>query len=184
MRPEAPRRRCTASVTRRQHPGDALAFAGARGGERDQRFCEQGLRCRDQRRGIPLLFAHDTGPAHQVHRIDAPGGAETPLHGERVLNEAIEQGIVDQQFARAGSAGPQIERGVHLAAARGGRDRAADLAFHGAELFRQAQADLEVAVIDAPDLPGEHPGRGRPLAAREACHAPQHSINVSGGAVL
>jgi hypothetical protein len=166
--------------TRRQHFGNALAFARARGGKCGQRFREQGLGCRDQGRRIPLLVAHDAGPAQQVHRVDAPGGAEATLHRERALDQAIEEGLVEQQFAPAGDAGAQVQRGVHLAAARAGCDRAPDLALRGAELLRQAQAELEIAVIDASDLPGEHPGRGRALAAREACHALQHSIDIPG----
>jgi len=56
------------------------------------------------------------------------------------------------------------------------QDRAAHLGLGGAQFLRQSQADLEIAVIDAADFPGEEPRGRRPLATREACHAPQHSI--------
>ena len=53
----------------------------------------------------------------------------------------------------------QVAGGLDLAAARGRADGAAQVALDRAQLLRQPQADLEIAVIDAPELPGEQSQR-------------------------
>ena len=50
------------------------------------------------------------------------------------------------------------KRCVDLAAARGRADGAAKIGLGGAQFLGQAEADLEVAVVDAADLPDEQPG--------------------------
>ena len=118
---------CTARARVVEHLRDALALVRARGLERHQRFGEQLLRRRGERRRIALRFTDHAGPAQQVHRVDVAGGAETALHEQRVLDQAVEQLVVEFDFARAGDGRAQVERRIHLAAAHGRADRLAEL---------------------------------------------------------
>ena len=109
-----------------------------------------------------------------------PGRAEAPLHGGRVFDQPVEERLVERELAPEVAAGADIKGGIDLAAPGDGTDRAAELRLRSAQLLRQPQAHLEIAVIDAPDFPGEKPGRRRPLGAREARHASQHRMFVPG----
>jgi len=116
----------------------------------------------------------------KIDGIDAAHGADSPLHGCRVFDQPIEEVFVEGKLATCRGDGPDIKRGVHLSTPGNGADGATEFRLGSAQFLRQPQAHLEIAVIDAPDFPGEKPGRCRPLDARKTRHAPQHRSSSPG----
>ena len=163
---------------RGEHLGDPLALARARGREGGERLGEQVRRRGGERRGVAFGFLDDAGPAQEIHGVDAALGAEPAPHGGRVLDQPVEEVLIQRELAAGRRSRADIKRRVHLAAARNGADGAAVVSFGGPQFLGQAHADLEIAVIDAADLPGEEARGGRALGARETGHAPQHRMGI------
>ena len=170
----------TCDARERSISGDALAFARARDGEGGERLREQPGRRLGEPGRVALGVTHDARPAQQIDGIDAPFGAEAPADGTGTLDQRIQQVGVERELAAGRGARPDIKRRIDLAAPRRDADGAAELGFQGAKLLGDAQADLEVAVVDAADLPGEQARGRRALRAREAGHALQHRWTFPG----
>jgi hypothetical protein len=127
-----------------------------------------------QRRRIALGFLDDAGPAQEIDDVDASLGAEPAPHGRRVLDQPVEEVLVQRELAACRRSRPDIKRCVDLAAARNGANGAAVVGFGRPQLFGQSQANLEIAVIDAADLPGEEPA----AVVRSARAKPVMLLNI------
>src|SRR5690606_6305216 len=64
-----------------------------------------------------------------------------------------------------------LQHAIDLSAPHAGRDDLSAFRLERPQLVRQAETQVEKAVIDAAQLPGEPVRRSERLGAREACHA-------------
>ena len=151
----------------------ASALAVAEACEFVDRFDEQRMRALEERRGISRRVAHDAGPAQHVDDVDVRGGTDLRRDRLGALAQRVKQGAVDFE-RRRGDRGPKAQRAVELAAPHGLRQQSAVFGFRCSKFLRQATPDLEEAVIDGLQFPGEHAPRELKLAPGEAGHATDH----------
>ena len=128
-----------------------------------------------QRRDVALGLADHAGPAQHVERIDgARRAAGHPVHLGRAREQCSTSGSVEFERGDRGRRAAQVDARVDLAAAKQAAEDLARVAFESAQIFGQAQRQLEVAVIDGAQLAGERAPRALALAPREAGHAADH----------
>ena len=87
-------------------------------GEGGERLREQLGRRRGEPRRVALGFTHDARPAQEIDGVDAPCGAESPVHGAGVLDQRVQEVGVERELAAGGGAWPDIKRRIDLAAPR------------------------------------------------------------------
>ena len=159
-----------------------LAVAEAR--ELRERLVQQPVRRPDHRRDVAGAVAHHAGPAQQIHapRCAPPGPPGSRSAGRAASTpraaSASTSSVAEAAAGRKCSAHSTLPRRT-----RSGHGLA-ESRFRRAKVLRQAAADLEKAVIDGLELPGEQSPRKLPLPAREAGHAANHGVCTRKSAII
>jgi hypothetical protein len=174
---------------RRAHPGDqgfergaALpeelaqphALARPRRYEFLQRLAEEPLGGLLQLIPATRLVAQYARPAQHiecVQRRRQRQGAIDHMHGRQ---HALEPRGIDVECPGSALRPAVADGAVDLAATQLLGEARAQLALGGAQLIRQAEADLEEAMVDAAQLAHQRAPASAGLAAREAGHARDH----------
>ena len=134
-------------------------------------------------------FAEGFFACCEAFGVDAIGGDTTrgPLNlcptvfgevpvGQAVLRsgELVEQRTVERHAARRGVAGLQVEATFDLAAAEARGDALADRGLRGAQVVDDAEAEIEIARVDAAQLEMKADTTQVSRLNRETCHALDH----------
>jgi len=126
--------------------------------------------------GIP----EHAGPAQHIEHIDARSAPQPGGEGADGRDHALERLGVDINGGLAGSARPDAEGAIDLAALEAALREPAEIALEAAQDIGQAESDLEKAMIDAAQLAHEGaPGAGCFLTGK-AGHAGDHGYTFTG----
>ena len=147
-----------------------------------ERALKQPARHRDDRSGIDFAGMNDAGPAQNLDRVDRTVIVAGDPHLVDLCGQRGDQRPVELEVGLARIRPAHVQRAFHLAALHDPCRLLAEFCFFFAEFLGQSELDIEVAVIDRLELPGERANFRFERFAREARHTVQHWF--SGSAVF
>jgi hypothetical protein len=131
-----------------QEGGGALAFAGAGVGKIRQGFLEQCAGFGEGRRGFRGFLTDDAGPGEQAHRFGLAQGAKLLGHHGEGGAQFAQAGAVRLWGCGCGCVAGVAEGGLDLAAGDAAGGKGAQVRLQDAELVRQLELQVEIAMID------------------------------------